>query len=542
MKEKIIKKYTIENCSIEEICKEFQIGKLSVKKILFDNDVPLKKKGGQMKYNYVLFNEEKIKNKIVKCKKCQKYFNDIENKGGSLTSHIVKCFPEVEIISKLKRTNYKKTTGNYWHFNYFDIIDKPNINVLKCPCCDWKTTDLSNQTGSLTKHVLKTHGSIENFIKDNKDYEKYFNKSMLLMELNEYLNHDENMITCKICNEKFKTISNTHLINHNTTIDEYKKIYGNNSLISDTTKKLFIENLNNVEHNFSYRSNDEIEIENFLKENNIEVQHCNKKELGGIELDLYIPNLRVAIEYNGLYWHSEKQGKNKDYHINKTKKCVEKNIHLIHIFSDEWNEKKEIIKGRILNLVNKNINKKIFARKCEIINLTKEQKKDFLLKNHLQGNDKSSIMVGLKFEDKIVSVMTFGGLRNSLGNKKKEDNTYELYRFSSLNVIGGFSRLLKYFIKEYSPKKIITYADRNWSPDNKMCFYEKMGFNFIGETKPNYSYTKGYKKREHRFNYRKDVLIKMGFDKNKSETEIMFQNGYDRIWDTGTLKFEMIIY
>jgi hypothetical protein len=61
----------------------------------------------------------------------------------------------------------------------------------------------------------------------------------------------------------------------------------------------------------------------------------------------------------------------------------------------------------------------------------------------------------------------------------------------------------------------------------------------IKYTPPNYSYTKKYVKREHRFNFRKDKLIKLGYDSDKTEREIMFENGYDRIWDTGNLKFEM---
>ena len=135
--------------------------------------------------------------------------------------------------------------------------------------------------------------------------------------------------------------------------------------------------------------------------------------------------------------------------------------------------------------------------------------------------------------------MTFGKLRKVLGNKKNKNGEYELYRYCSDNVIGGFTKLLNYFIKKYSPNKIITYANRNWSPSNEYCFYSKVGFTHISETKPNYSYTKKYDIREHRFNYRKDRLVKMGYDKDKSEFQIMSEIGFDKIWDTGNLKYEM---
>ena len=266
----------------------------------------------------------------------------------------------------------------------------------------------------------------------------------------------------------------------------------------------------------------------------------NKSVLNGTELDIFIPDHNMAIEYNGLYWHSEKRGKTKTYHIDKTKKCLNKNIRLIHIFSDEWSDKKNIIKERLKTILNLN-QSKIYARNCKVIELTNEQKKDFLNKNHLQGNDKSSIFYGLEYNKELVSVITFGKLRNSLGHKNIKDGEFEIYRYCNLNVIGGFSKLLKYFIKIHLPKKIITYADRNWSPSDEFCFYSKMGFNFVGETKPNYSYTKNYSIRYHRYNFRKDKLVSMGYDKTKTENEIMYELGFDKIWDAGNLKYELVV-
>jgi hypothetical protein len=150
---------------------------------------------------------------------------------------------------------------------------------------------------------------------------------------------------------------------------------------------------------------------------------------------------------------------------------------------------------------------------------------NFLNNNHLQGNDKSSIYVGLEYQNEIVCVMTFGKFRNILGNKNIKQDDYELYRFSSLNVVGGFTKLLNHFIKTYQPNKIITYADRNWSPSTEYCFYGNVGFNYVKSTNPNYFYMKNYKKREHRYNFRKDKLIKLGYDSNKTEKEIILLQG-----------------
>lgn len=537
MEQDIIAKYK-GNCSIDSLAKEFKLGKLKIKKILIANNIPLKLKGGQTKHKQVeqiIYNNSKIK-----CKKCGKEFNDIENKSGGIISHIKQCSPNIEILSSFKRRMYLKNTGNYWHLNYFDIIEKNIDNHIECLECNWKTKDLTNKTGALTKHIETNHSNIDDYLFKYPSEHHLFPTYVKLNGREKLFEDNNNFITCKICDEQFKTISNTHLLLHNTNVNDYKKEFGDNSLVSSNTKKQFVDNLNNCVINHVYRSKSEIEIEEFLKSLNIEVIACDKKQLSGIELDLYLPNHNIAIEYNGLYWHSEKQGKHKNYHINKTNKCLEKNIQLIHIFSDEWLTKKEVIKKRLINLLKQN-DKKIYARDCQIVTLTNKEKSEFLNSNHLQGNDKSSVYFGLSYNGNIEAIITFGKLRKILGNKTTNINEYELYRYCSNNVVGGFSKLLKHFIKNYSPTKIITYANRNWSPSNDYCFYSKVGFDYVGSTKPNYSYTKKYEVREHRFNYRKDRLVGRGCDTNKSETQIMNELGFDRIWDTGNLKYELIL-
>ena len=128
--------------------------------------------------------------------------------------------------------------------------------------------------------------------------------------------------------------------------------------------------------------------------------------------------------------------------------------------------------------------------------------------------------------------MTFGAKRKSLGSKSEEE-CYELLRFcNKLNttVIGGASKLLKHFVKVHNPNEIISYCDRRWSQGD---LYEKLGFKFDHVSQPNYYYViKG--KRENRFKYRKSELVKQGFDKNKTEHEIMLERGIYRIYDCGT--------
>ena len=256
-------------------------------------------------------------------------------------------------------------------------------------------------------------------------------------------------------------------------------------------------------------------------------------KLNNCEFDILCNRENLAIEFNGLYWHSDKF-KNKDYHLNKTVIAKENGFHLIHIFEDEWLFKKEIVKSRLLNLIGKTPNK-IYARKCEIKEISSKDSVKFLEENHIQGNVNSKIRIGLFYNDELVSLMTFGSLRKNLGQDSKE-GVFELVRFCNklnTNVIGGASKLLKYFERNYNPKEIISYADRRWSKGN---LYEQLGFEFIHNSQPNYFYVNKLS-RENRFKYRKSELVKQGFDKNKTEKQIMKEIGYNRIYDCGALKF-----
>ncbi len=278
-------------------------------------------------------------------------------------------------------------------------------------------------------------------------------------------------------------------------------------------------------------SNQEKEIVKYIKSLGIDIEENNTSILNGKELDIYIPSHNLAIEYDGLYWHSELY-KDSKYHLNKTIDCELKNIRLIHVFEDEWKYKKNIVKSRLKNILGL-INNKIYARKCEIREVNSNDSKKFLNENHIQGTSKSKIKIGLYYDGELVSLMTFGLGRVIMGGKTNE---WELTRFCNkldTNIIGGASKLLKYFIKNYKPNRIISYADRRWSNGD---LYDKLGFEFIHDSKPNYWYINN-DIREYRFKYRKSELIKFGYDSNKSEKEIMFELKKYRIYDCGNKKY-----
>ncbi len=265
-----------------------------------------------------------------------------------------------------------------------------------------------------------------------------------------------------------------------------------------------------------------------------EIVESDRNILNGKELDIHLPELNLAFEFNGVYWHNELY-KVKNYHLEKTEKCLEKGIQLIHIWEDDWHYKQEIIKSMILNKLGKTPNK-IFARKTIIKEMTDNKLvKDFLNNNHIQGFVGSSIKIGLFYDAELVSLMTFGKKRKFMNSSFKEGE-YELLRFCNklnTNVIGGASKLFKYFISNYSFREITTYANRNHSNGD---LYKTLGFNFVSKTPPNYYYVVD-SIRKHRFGFRKDVLIKEGYDPNKTEHEIMLSRKIYRIYDSGSLKY-----
>ena len=280
----------------------------------------------------------------------------------------------------------------------------------------------------------------------------------------------------------------------------------------------------------------ERELTEFIK-NYIPIVESDKTILEGKELDIYVPSKNLAIEFNGLYWHSDKF-KPDNYHLNKTKKCKEKNVRLIHIFEDEWTSNQELVKSRLLSMLGINT-KRIYARNTKVMEVPTDKAMKFLNDNHIQGKVGAKIKLGLYQDDKLLALMTFGKTRINMGGSQKEGE-YELMRFCSKQghlIVGGASKLLKHFINNYNPKKIISYADLRWSQGN---VYEKLGFNKEHESRPNYFYTKG-ESRENRYGFRKDILIKQGFSKNKSERKIMEDRGYYRIYDCGTIKYSLIL-
>ena len=256
------------------------------------------------------------------------------------------------------------------------------------------------------------------------------------------------------------------------------------------------------------------------------------------EIDIYIPEKKIGIEVNGLYWHSESMGADVRYHLNKTDEANKVNVRLIQLFADEIMYQWPIVKNRLKNIFGAT-KYKIPARKCNIKEIDVKIKNKFLEKYHIQGGDQSNKHLGLFFKNRLVAVMTFSKFRKFMGREHQTD-CWELSRYvtiASFNIIGGAGKLLSYFEKTYNPQKIISYADRRWSEGR---LYYNLGFNMIKKSRPSYWYTKDYLHRIYRYNFRKSVLSKklLIYDPLLTEWDNMKANKYDRIWDCGTLLFE----
>jgi hypothetical protein len=284
----------------------------------------------------------------------------------------------------------------------------------------------------------------------------------------------------------------------------------------------------------SWRSNEENEVFEYItKDLGITGKQGDRSLINPWELDMLFPDHKIAVEYCGLYWHSEaSSGKTKDYHQNKMNLVEKLGWRLITIFSDEWTFKKQIVKSRLRHIFQMSA-RKVYARSLKVVELNSKDTSTFLNEYHLQGKTGAIVRYGLLDQTgKIHAVMTFGRGRKSLNS----NDSWELVRYVTTehSVVGGASKLLKHFIKTYNPTQIISFSDLRWSTGN---LYQTLGFRKQDIPKPSYWYVEDYSKRLHRYSFTKYKLVESGADKCKTELEIMQDRGFDRIWDCGQQKW-----
>ena len=270
--------------------------------------------------------------------------------------------------------------------------------------------------------------------------------------------------------------------------------------------------------------------------------HCKTEQRNhticeGKELDIYIPSHKIAFEFNGLRWHSEQFNKDKWYHLTKKELCKNKGVALFHIFEDEYLYHRQALFSKIARILHIDDNLiKIGARKCKVHFIDHYGAKSFLEKNHIQGYTKATVHIGAFYEGKLISVMSL------LQEKPTEWNLVRFASDISYNVQGIASKIIKYFLQsKLSVKQIKTFLDRRWEKNINNNVYTKCGFTLDKIESPDYRYTNGHGVRMHKFNFRKQKLLKkypnMGLNKNMTENEMTQKLGYYRIWDCGLIKY-----
>ena len=300
-----------------------------------------------------------------------------------------------------------------------------------------------------------------------------------------------------------------------------------NTLLKDT--KLFIDAATLI-----HGEKTEDEIISLFSE--IEHQQHNREILNGMEIDIYIPSLKLGIEYNGLRWHSEEFGKDHRYHLDKLNKCNEQGIKLIQIFEDEWINHRDICESKLKQICGLNTNPKIYARKCEIREISnKNEVYEFLDKNHIQGRTGFTIALGAYYQNNLVGVMTF---------KKEKEGYWDLNRFATdinYQCVGIGGKLFKHFTRNYPFIEIKSFADRRWTTDPTNNLYTKLGFDFDSYVPPSYWYYNPKINpyiRFHKFGFRKQHLHNQyGLPLTMTEHEMTTALGYTRIWDCGLIKY-----
>lgn len=259
-----------------------------------------------------------------------------------------------------------------------------------------------------------------------------------------------------------------------------------------------------------------------------------RKIISPQELDIYIPEKNVAIEFNGNYWHSSLI-KDRKYHQDKTITCAKKNIHLIHIFEYEWQDDvtREKLKSYIKNLIGDNKDKEIiYGRHTKVGLISEDNAKEFCNKYHLQGYVHSEINIGLTYNNELISILTLGKPRFNTGYQ------YEILRYCnsySKVVIGGLEKMFEYFLNRYNPTSILTYSDISKFTGNS---YLKIGFKPICITEPSYVWVDTKSKNViPRYQTQKQKLIKAGLGtEEQTEDEIMSNSCYLKIYNSGNIK------
>lgn len=422
------------------------------------------------------------------CKKTGKIYEDYLNSSGKLTSHIKDLYPNFILESKFLRKKIEIETGKFWYEDFF-IIRKTTTkekDKIRCLKCDWSSYDLKNQTGSLTKHIIKDHNiEINEYLKEFKEQDYLFKK---IIDKRNTVSKKENHIVCKICNESLKSITNTHMKKHGISIKKYKELFGDTINSKNTLEKLKT-NSGNVK-NFKFK-NTKIEILISNKLNQLDIEFIPQKHSGGFIYDFFIPEYDIFIECDGIYWHGHDRNSNWHYSvfnnvINDYKKTIIKPRHKIYRLIEDIS-----ITESKLSQVNS---------KDEFFNfITKE---NFLIENHQIFN--------LKENDIIFSIDRCIKNKEIIDNKTKE------------TLINNIVFLWKNFYNQNLYEKFVQLENRKNEFELKGIFFKE----FYTAKKIGNKNIKDFFIDEESEVLKKVVEYRLGFNKSNEYFDLNIKNLY----------------
>ncbi len=456
---------------------------------------------------------------------------------------------------KYKGANYKIKIGCPFH-GEFEQYPNNHLRTSGCPKCGTikGSVKLTKSLSDIINKANKIHDNKYNY--SNYNYIGIQNKSIIICPLHDefeqsmdqHINQKQGCPKCgKLSSITNRTSTKYSFVNKANKIHDNKYDYSKVKYVNTITKVMigcpFHGEFEQYPNNHlkgagcpkctNIISSYELEIQNFLNNNNIEFMASNRSIIKPYELDIIIPQYNLAIEFNGQYWHSEqmlkKNNKSNSYHKMKTDMCKHAGYQLLTIFESEWVNNKDIIKSIILNKC-KQIKTKYHGRKCIVKLVNKNAAKMFFESNHIQGYSNGQ-NIGLYYNNILVSCITFSKYKNS----------YNLIRFVNKKytiVHGAFGKLLKYFINTTSFDTIFTFADRRYFEGD---VYSLNGFKFVHDVSPSYYYFKTGNELLHKRNYQhKRLSVKLNnYDNNLTEYQNMLNHNYNRIWDCGKIKYEL---
>jgi len=261
------------------------------------------------------------------------------------------------------------------------------------------------------------------------------------------------------------------------------------------------------------------------------------------ELDIYLPEKKLAIEYCGEYFHSsgdaDSEPKMAEKHILKHKLCAEKGIRLITVFGSEWLEHNYAVRRLLRNAAGAGKGK-LMARKCELRRVEHKDAVAFYERYHPQGGAGNGEHFGLYHTDKLVACMRFTLGSNDRGASRTR--TWTLSRYATrVSVQGGASRLLKAFVSEKNPKTIKSFSDNRYFGGG---MYTQLGFVLDEETAADYQVwhpklglmPKAAWQRRNIVSLAKRLGFEIGFDHEtdpRTERDMTYLLGGRRIYDCG---------